>query len=476
MPCYFFSGDRYIKVLRGDEAPGAVELGYPKSIAAWNWDGFGKNGIDAALNSDTVDYFFAGKEFIRVTRGGHDHGKVDAGYPKPISAWGWGEFGKNGISAALNDGEKYYFFAGLEYIRVTRGDTGAGTIDAGYPKSISEWGWGPFGLLGGVRGAMKSGDVDYFFSGSEYLRMRRDDTGKRKVDPGYPKPIWHWGWGQFGANGIDAALDSGMDHVPGGAVAEPSTGLGSNSNYRLFANCVSLVGLTVTINVTEEVKLKSSSGDLKGFSFQLNCASSIGLKCVFQQYVIAVIDESLVCAVNNWPNSTKTPLFIDEEELLDLPDNTIPVGTQLKIELKVAEEQKVVAAVFTVINHEGIRRAQKEIIILDIDGATKNDLAPIVQFQMNMVGPANSEKSVLSSGAGHFIYETESDLTVLNTNASCAGSTFITAETANTEYGKLDTGPFAAFSQTFKVGDEAKMIRVAENVHPGTVLKRLRKG
>ena len=46
-----------------------------------------------------------------------------------------------GIDAALYSGSKCYFFDGNRYIRVTRGDTGAGTVDAGYPKDISIWGW-----------------------------------------------------------------------------------------------------------------------------------------------------------------------------------------------------------------------------------------------------------------------------------------------------------------------------------------------
>ena len=51
-------------------------------------------------------------------------------------------FGKEGIDAALYSGSKCYFFSGNQYIRVTRGDTGPGTVDPGYPAPISNWGWG----------------------------------------------------------------------------------------------------------------------------------------------------------------------------------------------------------------------------------------------------------------------------------------------------------------------------------------------
>jgi hypothetical protein len=37
---------------------------------------------------------------------------------------------------ALYSGTKYYFFSGNQYIRVTRGDLGPGTVDAGYPQTF----------------------------------------------------------------------------------------------------------------------------------------------------------------------------------------------------------------------------------------------------------------------------------------------------------------------------------------------------
>jgi hypothetical protein len=31
--------------------------------------------------------------------------------------------------------------------------------------------------------------IDYFFSGSKYIRVSRNDTGPGSVDAGYPQPI-----------------------------------------------------------------------------------------------------------------------------------------------------------------------------------------------------------------------------------------------------------------------------------------------
>ena len=117
-----------------------------------------------------------------------------------------------------------------EYIRVTRGASGLGTVDAGYPRPISVWGWGSFGAHG-IDAALYSGSRCYFFSGKEYIRVTRADEGAGTVDNGYPKPISpNWGWGSFGSNGINAALNSGGPYA-----AIPAAGLGSNSNYFLYS-------------------------------------------------------------------------------------------------------------------------------------------------------------------------------------------------------------------------------------------------
>ena len=118
-------------------------------ISNWGWPGgFGANGIDAALWSGTKCYFFSGSEYIRVTRGDTSAGTVDAGYPRPISVWGWpGGFGANGIDAALYSGSRCYFFSGSEYVRVRRGEEGAGLVNA----RLSEADRGQLGLDGRVR-------------------------------------------------------------------------------------------------------------------------------------------------------------------------------------------------------------------------------------------------------------------------------------------------------------------------------------
>jgi hypothetical protein len=151
--------------------------------------------IDAALYSRSKCYFFKGNRYIRVTRGDTGAGTVDPGYPAPISNWGWPSgFGASGIDAALYSGSKCYFFKGNRCIRVTRGDTGPGTVDPGYPAPISNWGW-PSGFgASGIDAALYSRSKCYFFRGDRYIRVTRSDTGPGTVDPGYPAPISNWGW------------------------------------------------------------------------------------------------------------------------------------------------------------------------------------------------------------------------------------------------------------------------------------------
>jgi hypothetical protein len=152
-------------------------------------------GVGAALFSGSKCYFFDGKRYVRVTRGDTGAGTLDGGYPAPITRWRWpAGFGTRGIDAALYSGSKTYFFEGNRYIRVTRGDTGAGTLDPGYPASISKWGW-PAGFgASGIDAALYSGSKTYFFDGDRYIRVTRGDTGPGTVDPGYPADISNWKW------------------------------------------------------------------------------------------------------------------------------------------------------------------------------------------------------------------------------------------------------------------------------------------
>jgi Hemopexin len=480
---YFFSGNQYIRATRDDTGPGVVDVGYPRAISPnWGWGSFGADGIDAALYSGSKCYFFAGGEYIRVTRGVTGPGTIDPGYPRPIAPnWGWGAFGANGIDAALYSNSKCYFFSGKEYICVTRGETGPGTVDAGYPRPISAWGWGSFGA-DGIDAALYSGSRCYFFSGDQYIRVTRADEGAGTVDAGYPRPISpNWGWGAFGNNGIHAALNSGGPYA-----AIPERGLGSNSNYflyspgkfvvsagtraalerrpgivpPLFTSCNHLLGLSVQIIVDTDI-----SGT-NGFGFQINAYSARGEYDGAQQYVVLLdptsSSPSLTWVVNNWWSKQQWVIFL-KDTLANLPSNTLPAGYQIIMTLLNDAADNINGATFVVIDNHGNTVGNKTISLSD-QGAQK--LAPIVAFQLNFVGDIGGATTMLASGAGTMTYTASNLMSVLNTEPSCVDWTYKTVEAANSMYSLLPDTPSHSFTQSFGLSVGGKVIhRVAKVQH-----------
>ncbi len=472
MPCYFFSGDKFIRVARGQVGAGAIDPGYPHPISDWGWGDFGRHGIDAAMSSGPVDYFFSGSRFIRVTRGETGPGVVDSGYPKPISDWGWGDFGAHGIDAALYSDTKCYFFAGEHYIRVSRGDVDPGQIDSGYPAPISDWGWGDFGAHG-IDAALNSGAFSYFFAGDRYIRVSRGDVGRGRIDEGYPAPISDWGWGPFGASGISAALFSGIDFDQ--PAPEPSSGLGSNSNYIFVSDCKPLIDLTVTIDLTQHVALLGngppSDGfpSVSGYGWQLNCYSPHHETDAWQQYVINVVDGDLIGQVNNWKN-LHHDLVNQGQVLTGL--STVPAHWKLRIALRNDDHGNVTGVTFTVRGGEGQTVAESDMALTDI-GVPAQDLSPIIAFELNLVGPGNAESAELFSGAGTITYTAKSELTAIASEPPCAEVGFITAETANTVYGLLPPNPATWFQQSFKVAPPGfPVIRREGRRRPPLIMRR----
>ena len=479
---YFFSGNQYIRVTRTDTGPGVVDAGYPRTISPnWGWGSFGANGIDAALYSGSKCYFFAGGEYIRVTRGVTGPGTIDPGYPRSISPnWGWGAFGGNGIDAALYSNSKCYFFAGKEYIRVTRGETGPGTVDAGYPKPISTWGWGSFGE-NGIEAALYSGSRCYFFAGDQYIRVTRADEGAGTVDAGYPKPISpNWGWGSFGSNGIRASLNSGGPYA-----AIPAKGLGSNSNYFLyspakpvsegavskerirvgpglpvFTSCNHLRGLSAHIIVDTDIT------GTNGFGFQINAYSARADYVGAQQYVVLLIPNNsspgLTCVVCNF-HDKQEPLINIQPWLANLPSNTLPAGYQIIITLLNDAADNITGATYVVIDNHGHTIGNQTISLSD---QPAENLAPIVAFQLNFVGDIGGATTMLASGAGTMTYTASNLMSVLNTEPACVDWTFSTVEAANSMYSLLPDTQSQSFTQSFGLSVDGKVIhRVGQVQH-----------
>jgi hypothetical protein len=398
---YFFSGESYIRVWRGDTGAGTTDTGYPANISNWHWpNGFAPDGIDAALYSGSVCYFFKGPHFIQVTRGTTGAGTEPVAI-QPISWWNWPKgFGTDGIDAALWSGPVCYFFKGNEYIRVTRdSDTVPGTTDLGYPKTIADgWGW-PAPFSNGIKGALPSGSKCYFFCGAEYIRVSRGIELAGYIDKGYPAPIKNWNWPDgFGAKGIDAALYSGGPLEP-----PPPEGLVSNYNYFLADNGKIITGVSATINFDND--FISSS---QGFSFQFNGYSEEGPSswATWQQYVIWLNPNStqLVARIDDWTGNvpTETEQIRADENLATLAsENTIKAGSSITFTLLNDSAGNVTGCTYNYTDPSG-NSTSRTMNILDqfIFGtntkATSALLAPIVAFTFNIGGNWGLHNAVLT--------------------------------------------------------------------------------
>jgi hypothetical protein len=242
-----------------------------------------------------------------------------------------------------------------------------------------------------------------------------------------------------------------------GSVAAPGAGLGSNSNYFLY-NCGSILDLSVTINVTQDIV------GTDGFGFQVNAYSATGDYDGAQQYVITMDPNgNLLAAVDNW-QSGSTQLINDFVQMTSLSGAKLPAGYSLTIALQNDTSGNVTGATYTATDDHGNTVGNITIDLLSLNlvaggPVTAVDLAPIVAFQLDFVDWANGGSTTLSSGAGEITYSAASPLSVGNTEPSCVDWNYVTVETANSIYGPMPVGPSDTFTQSFATGPARAMIR-----------------
>ena len=260
-------------------------------------------------------------------------------------------------------------------------------------------------------------------------------------------------------------------YAGGSPAPAPASGLGSNSNYILYSDCNPLIDVSVTIEVTEDMVWQSASGPTDGFGFQLNAYSPQADLCAWQQYVLFLSGAELVGGIDNWP-VTGNNLINDFFNLAPLPSVTLPAGYVLQISLGNDDNGNVVSATYVVTDNLGNTQANITQDLLSLGGVTSADLAPITAFELNVVGPINSESAVLSSGAGTITYAATSALTALSQEPPCTETGYITAETANSFYSALPAAPSTLFNQSFYVSTAAPMIRKEGKPRPGLIIPR----
>jgi hypothetical protein len=268
--------------------------------------------------------------------------------------------------------------------------------------------------------------------------------------------------------------------APGAGPGEPGGSLGSDNNYIMYSptssgGCANLLNVSVTIRVTEAIVWESTGpasgcgspepAPKNGFSFQMNCYSPIGKLCAWQQYLINFWNTQLLGGINTWPLSGPPIIFplslggeFTEPLGSSLPSTVIPAGYVMTIALGNDPSGNVNSVTWTV---NGTPFVQNIPALLTSKGFPATDVAPIVAFTLDLVGPVCSEAAVISAGAGTITYSASpsTPLTVTNTEPGCAEATVFTAETATTSYGVLPANPGNPFTQTFAASASTPLIR-----------------
>jgi hypothetical protein len=250
------------------------------------------------------------------------------------------------------------------------------------------------------------------------------------------------------------------------SVATPPTKLGGHSNYVMGNDdCSILKDVVVTVDITEDLVVSSSSA-VPGFGFQLNAnshASSVDASAsdapyAWQQYFIRVHD-NFIDEINNWdhaslsgvtPTLSKQIPFTVPGFPTSAPTTTLPAGYKLKWELINDSAGNITECDFTVTNDKGISNTQRFRLVID-DGALPEELAPIVAFQMDLVGVTGGSDSTFTSGAGTITYTSSTSFSALQKIPPCAASKTGTKENSNSAYGPLPTGSKTSFKQAFAI-------------------------
>jgi hypothetical protein len=251
---------------------------------------------------------------------------------------------------------------------------------------------------------------------------------------------------------------------------QPIAGFGSSENYFFYDNCKPLLGVSITINVTQDIVCQSVAyGPQMGFGFQLNCYSPANELSAWQQYVLALFGSTIEGAVDNWPVSGNN-IINSFWDMGSLPGK-VPAGYKLIITLENDTDSNIIGAIYTVLDNNGKTVSRVDKKLSDI-GGNSSKIAPIIAFQLNLVGPVNSEAAVLSSGAGTFVYQATNSMTALTSEPQCAESGYITAETANSLYDSLPGAASTTFTQGFHVSlTEAPARKRFGIIRPRTIYK-----
>jgi hypothetical protein len=333
------------------------------------------------------------------------------------------------------------------------------------PNSDTWQGQTPFvGFKGSqiVSGESKAFGVECFFVGEKNGLWRNfEDT-----EPSQPNNAnWH-GFSRMAAdlhklasakkitvaNNADGRLEiffvGTNDHIYHDWENSIPAGLASNVNQILADNCGVLKNVSVTINVNDDMVVDAKSGPHGGFSFQLNAYSQAGHRVVYQQYVFEFNDGTIGGAMENWKN-LKDDVINTKFHICNISQKNLPSGFQLKVTLLNDDAGNVTGATFAVRDNAGndIANVAKHL------GLASKDLAPIIAFEINLVGPVNGQQVLFSSGSGTFTYDALGPLIPGGRlpPVKCTNVAQITAERSNVLYSVMPVHVVGPRRQRFEV-------------------------
>jgi hypothetical protein len=190
---FFFNDGTYV---RYDVAADRADPGHPKPVTDKTWPGLGAYGSQIVAAFNTADgaamFWLSNGNCIR-----YDIAKdsADPDYPRPVADADWPgllpyvtrirgtlNWSGNKVQVFLNDGS---------YIRY---DLAAGRMDAGYPQPITDRTWpGLAAYASHIAGSINwaNGKAYIFFDDGRYVRY---DIAADQVDDGYPQPVTTQNW------------------------------------------------------------------------------------------------------------------------------------------------------------------------------------------------------------------------------------------------------------------------------------------
>jgi hypothetical protein len=264
------------------------------------------------------------------------------------------------------------------------------------------------------------------------------------------------------------------------SLATPPHNFDSNHNYFIYGGGQPIVGLVVTIEVTEDMVAP------QGMSMQLNCNSPKTAGCAYQQYVTGFSPNTPTLAIGaSIENFPTKPFRWTLHQNVGLPcgpapdpteetckgdiiaqlfgkfgvfpgaNDTVPAGFKIRYDLLSDSDGTITGANYTLTNKHGETKTTGPQMLrsFKFDHTDKpvgpHALAPILAAQMNLVGVSGGRRMNLTSGAGTITYEARTPLTPEGAAPSTINAVG-TEESSNIQYAQLSSSPSTTIVQKFR--------------------------